>query len=149
MKNLIGTLFISLMIFAGIKCGKHVDDLPSDPVKVKRITLKEAITKANSACGFANPDESLRWLKDIIVKAEEDIETRNNLSNHIGRIYLHVYQNKPLFYIQMPLGSSGLPGHIFDCTGTTVTTSQNGDILSFPVEPQKHFQLIYSNVPPY
>ena len=143
MKNL-RILFVCLMIFAGINCSKQVDDLPIDPPIAKRITLKEAIAKANSACGFANPDESLQWLKDIIVKGEEDIETMKHMGNYKGIIYSTTYQNKPVFYIRMAMGSGGLAVYIFDCTGTRVTISPN-DVLAFSLEAQKGV-LIYSNV---
>ena len=78
MKNLLLIILFIIIILPGLKCTKGVSDLPDD-----QTDLKEVITKANKSCQSANPDQSLQWLKDIIVKAEEDKETKK-LMNQVG-----------------------------------------------------------------
>lgn len=139
MKNLILILFFTVLTFAGFKCSKNDSNLPVDPIK-------EVITKANTACGSMNPDQSLQWLKDIVVKAEEDKGTKKHLGKYMGKIFLTSYQNRPVFYITMNMGSGGLAFYLFDCGGTTVRVSPNDDVLAFSQTAQKG-ELIYTNVP--
>lgn len=140
MKPLLSFLLFTLMIFTGFKCSKNVSDLPSDQINIK---IKEVITKANAACGSMNPDQSLQWLKDIIVKAEEDKETKKHLGNYMGKIFSTSYQNQPVFYISMAMGSGGIAAYIFDCDGIAVKIEPND--VGFEQDAQK--TLIYSNVP--
>ncbi len=118
MKKIHATVLLSLMIFTGINYGKEDKDQSNERVPVN---FTEALSKANSACGSPLAEESLKWLKDIIIKAEEDVESRKYKGNYIGRIYLTSYRGKPVFYVQMVMGSGGLPGIFIDCSGTVVT----------------------------
>jgi hypothetical protein len=137
MKKVIPTLLISFIILTGINCTEKAENGPTDRVPVN---LGEVLTKANSACGFASPEESLDWLINIIIKGEEDIETGKHKGNYVGKIILANHQNKPVFYVQMMMGSGGLPARLFDCSGTAVTVGVEG-------YPQQG-ALIYSNLPP-
>ncbi|HUH33928.1 MAG TPA: hypothetical protein VLZ28_08230 [Daejeonella sp.] len=142
MKNLISILFLSVMIFSGLACSKSPADLPDEKINT---SLKDALAKASTACGSVNPDQ-LQWLKDIILKGEEDKETKKYMGMYGGKIFLTSYQNKPLFFIMMPMGSGGIFAYLFDCAGTTVKLSPTDDVLAFSAEAQKG-ELIYSNVP--
>ena len=142
MKNLISLLFLSLMLFSGIACSKSSADLPDEKINT---SLKDGLAKASTACGSVNPDQ-LQWLKDIILKGEEDKETMKHVGMYRGKIFLTSYQNKPLFFIMMPMGSGGIYAYLFDCAGTTVRFSPTDDVLAFSAEAQKG-ELIYTNMP--
>ena len=141
MKNLLLIILFIIIILPGLKCTKGVSDLPDD-----QTDLKEVITKANKSCQSANPDQSLQWLKDIIVKAEEDKETKKHMGNYMGKIFSTSYQNQPVFYISMALGSGGVAFYLFDCNGITVRISPSDDVVIFSQNAKKDI-LIYSNVP--
>lgn len=130
------------MIFTGLNCSKSNSDLPNNQLNE---TLKEAMTLANVPCGSSNPEQSLQWLKDIIMKAEEDKATKKYLGNYLGKIFSTSYQNQSVFYVSMAMGSGGLAFYLFDCNGITVKISPN-DIVTFSQNAQKG-KLIYSNVP--
>lgn len=55
------------------------------------------------------------------------------------------YQNQPVIYIQMALGSGGIFAYIYDCTGNSVSISEN-DLEDFVKQTQSG-KLIYSNLP--
>ena len=130
-------LFCTFLILAWISCSKEADNLPDERVPVN---LEEVLSKANAGCGFANAGQSLQWLEEIIVKGEEDIDTRKHMGNYLGRIFLTTYHDQPVFYVEMQMGSGGRPGHFLDCSGKAVAITA-GDY------PQKG-TLVYSNVPP-
>lgn len=141
MKPLLSFLLFILMIFTGLKCSKkNVSDLPGDQINIK---VNEVITKANTSCGSTNPEQSLLWLKDIIVRAEEDNRTKKHLGNYMGKIFLTAYKNKPVFYINMAMGSGGIAAYIYDCSGIAVRIEPAD--TGFEQVAQK--SLIYSNVP--
>lgn len=140
MKSLLSILLFTLIIGAGFKCIKNNSDLAGEQTN---IIIKEAITKANASCGSINPDQTLQWLKDIIVKAEEDKQTKKYMGNYMGKIFLTVYKNNPVFYISMAMRSGGIAAYIFDCNGTTVSI----DPADTGFEQVAQKSLIYSNVP--
>lgn len=142
MKPLLSILFFTLMVFTGLKCSKNDSNLQGNQLNV---TIKKTITMANVSCRSTNPDQSLIWLKDIIVKAEEDKATKKHLGNYMGKIFSTSYQNQPVFYISMAMGSGGIAFYLFDCNGITVRISPN-DVIAFSQDAQKG-TLIYSNVP--
>ncbi len=143
MKTLLSILLFTLTAVTGLKCSKDEFNLQGEQ---PNITIKEAITMANVSCRSTNPDQSLQWLKDIIVKAEEDKATKKHLGNYMGKIFATSYQNQPVFYISMAMGSGGLAFYLFDCNGITVRISPNDDVVAFSQGAQKG-TLIYSNVP--
>ncbi len=140
MKFSLAILFFTLMVFTGINCSKNAD-LSND-----LLTTEQGIAKANAACGSAKQDQSLQWLKDIIVKAEEDKQSMKHKGNYLGRIFLSSYHEKPVFYIKMTMGSGGLYFYAFDCKGIAVKFDSNDEMLAFSQYGQKG-TLIYSNVP--
>lgn len=142
MKRLLLILLFISMIFTGFRCTKNISDSPTDQVNLK---IKEVIAKANTSCESVHPDQSLQWLKDIVMKAEGDKRTKKYLGNYMGKIFLASYHNQPVFFITMMLGSGGLYGYRYDCNGDKVTIPQN-DIITFDQNAQKS-TLIYSNVP--
>lgn len=134
MKPLLGMLLFTLVIFLGLECRKGVSDLPGD-----------VLAKANVSCRSANPGQTLQWLKDIIVKAEDDKQTKRYMGNYMGKIFLTSYNNLPIFYIKMAMGSGGIYAYTYDCNGKNVFIEPN-DMSAFEQNAQKQ-TLIYSNVP--
>ena len=59
-----------------------------------------------------DPQENLRWLKELINKAEND-----NTGNYLGCIWLVSYKGKDFFVTNMMLGSGGVLYLMFDCFG--------------------------------
>lgn len=142
MKSLLPVLLLILLIFSVPGCSKKVPDVPNEQLAIK---LKEAITKANTSCGFMYPFISLHWLTDIITKAEEDKVTKKYMGNYMGRIFLSSYHNQPVFCITMMMGSGGLKAHLYDCKGRNAIIDRN----SVPDFDQMALNgiLIYSNFP--
>lgn len=136
------TIFYIIMLLMACNCtrNKNNSELQKQEIEVK---TKEALTNANTACGFANPEQSLLWLKDIIQKAEEDKLTQKYNGNYMGKIFLTSYHNQPVFYIRMALGSGGIFAYVYDCNGITVSISQNEMTTFEQNAPQG--KLIYSN----
>jgi hypothetical protein len=66
-------------------------------------------------CGVSDPAIDLIWLKEIIDIAE----THQNV-NYIGAIWAEEYLKNDVVYVEMSLGSGGLPGHWFNCDGTAL-----------------------------
>jgi hypothetical protein len=66
--------------------------------------------KDETICGVSDPGKELIWLKEIIDIAE----THQNV-NYIGAIWAEKYMKNNVVYVEMSLGSGGLPGHWFNC----------------------------------
>jgi hypothetical protein len=143
MRNLIWIILFGLITITGFACSKNVSDLAVDEAN---IPINEALAKANSACESTNPEQSLKWLRDIVIKAEEDKKTSKHMGNYMGKIFSTSYQNKPVFFITMIMGSGGLAYYVFDCDGSKVNIIQGQDEITFSDRAEKG-QLIYSNVP--
>ena len=67
-------------------------------------------------CGVADPATELIWLKEII-----DIAETHQDVNYIGAIWAEEYIKKDVVFVEMMLGSGGLPGHWFNCDGTALS----------------------------
>ena len=85
-------------------------------------------------CGVLNPATELIWLKEIIDLAE----THQDI-NYIGAIWAEEYLKNDVVYVEMMLGSGGLPGHWFNCDGTALIIIAGNR----PIATKK--QLIYKN----
>lgn len=79
------------------------------------LNCDRAEVKDETFCGVSDPGNDLIWLKEIIDIAE----THQNLF-YIGAIYDEEYLGIDVVYVEMSLGSGGLPGHWFNCDGTAV-----------------------------
>ncbi len=90
--------------------------------------------KNESFCSVSDPKTELMWLKEIIDIAE----THQNF-NYIGAIYAEEYLGKDVVFVEMSLGSGGLPGHWFNCDGTTMSIISGHS----PIATRKH--LIYKS----
>jgi hypothetical protein len=143
MKSYLQYLLCIFILFSGNNCSKK-DTFDSQSELNSRKT-QEVITRANTICGSANPEQSLQWLKEIITKAEEDRLTKKYGGNYMGEIRSTSYNNQPVFYIRMLLGSGGIYAYIYDCNGKTVTISTD-DMVEFEQNAQQG-QLVYSNKP--
>lgn len=86
------------------------------------------------ACGVSNPQKNIRWLKELIEKAEVD-----KTGNYLGTIWLEKYAGEDVFVIDMALGSGGVAYYCYDCKGTSFVPQS-------PLEMKKD-KLIYTNLP--
>ncbi len=143
MKSILSLLLVSLMIFSGFNCSKkNASVAPNEQILIK---AKEVVTKANVSCNTVNPELSLQWLKEIIIKAEEDKQTKKHRGNYMGKIYATSYRSQPVFSVQMALGSGGIYAYVYDCGGKTVYIEQS-DTSKFAQDTQNG-TLIYANAP--
>ncbi len=128
-------IFIILFIF-------HFNCSKKNNADLLNQQTEHAMAIAGTICGSGN--QSLQWLKEIISKAEEDKLTKKYDGNYMGKIITTSYQNQPIFYITMALGSGGIFAYTYDCNGKNVLISSD-DLTAFEQNAQKG-KLIYSNV---
>jgi len=97
-------------------------------------------------CGVNNPAKELRWLKDIITKADEDKATMAYKGNYLGEIYLERFRDQPVFVVDMMMGSGGIFMYLFGCDGERIKDVSSEEITTTIAGFQRK-NLIYSNLP--
>lgn len=103
------------------------------------LALQSCKEEDTSICGVDDPATELPWLSEIIVMAEID-----TTGNYQGTIYLEHYNNIPVFFTNMAMGSGGVIGYWFNCDGSTFTIDDQGKFLSFS-NSMKLNKIIYTN----
>jgi len=96
--------------------------------------------KEATVCGVDDPATQLPWLNEIITLAETD-----TTGNYYGTIYLEYYNNKPVFFTDMKMGSGGLIGYWFQCDGSTFTIDDRNEFLTFS-NNMKLNKIVYTNI---
>jgi len=127
--------FFLLLLFQGCK-----DEV--SPLEEKGIS-QNIVEKLNSVCGISD----LSWLEEIIVKAEEDNRSRTYQGNFIGTVYLEDYQNEPVIFVRMAMGSGGLYGYVYRCDGSSVNFDNDPSQVETFFSKMEKNQIIYTNVP--
>lgn len=108
----------------------------------KRVSQK-MMEQLKAACGTSD----LSWLEEIIVKAEEDKRSGTYKGNYMGTIYLEDYQNEPVIFVRMAMGSGGLYGYVHRCDGSRVDFDNDPrEVEAFFSQMNKN-QIIYTNGP--
>ena len=111
------TIFITLVIFTALQSCKKED---------------------TNICGVEDPATELPWLAETIALAETD-----TTGNYYGTIYLEYYEEIPVFFTDMKMGSGGVIGYWFNCDGSTFTLEQE-EFLVFS-NKMKLNNIIYTN----
>jgi hypothetical protein len=91
-------------------------------------------------CNVDNPATELAWIVDIISLAEID-----SVGNYIGTIYLEYYNGKPVFFIDMSMGSGGVIGYWFNCDGSTFKIDDQQEFIDFS-NGMKLNKIIFTNM---
>lgn len=112
------------------------------PMEEKGISQK-MIEQLKTACGTSD----LSWLEEIIVKAEEDNRSGTYQGNFMGTVYLEYYQNEPVVFVRMAMGSGGLYGYVYRCDGSRVDFDNDPRQVETFFSKMKKNQIIYTNVP--
>ncbi|MET0245072.1 MAG: hypothetical protein ABW174_16450 [Flavitalea sp.] len=136
-------LLVGIIAIASISgCGnKNINDQGQADLE---IITTQAVNKANLICNSPNPTISLKWLNEIIRKAEEDRVDMRHKGAYIGKIRSTSYGNEPIIYIKMLMGSGGLYAHVFNCAGERIMIPES-DVTFIP--KAEAGDVIYSNVP--
>jgi len=103
---------------------------------------QQMIDQLTIACGTSD----VFWLEEIIVKAEEDRRSRTHLGNFMGTVYLEAYQDKPVIFARMAMGSGGLYGYVYQCDGSRVDFDDDPSSVATFFSNMKKDQIIYTNV---
>lgn len=112
------------------------------PLEEKGISQK-MVEKLNKTCGTSG----LPWLEEIIVKADEDDRSGTYQGNFMGTVYLEDYQNEPVIFVRMAMGSGGLYGYAYRCDGSRVDFDNDPNQVESFFSKMKRNQIIYTNVP--
>ncbi len=131
-KILIYSSFL-ILLFQG--CREDVSPLEEEVIS------QEILEKLKNSCGTSE----FSWLREIIIKAEEDYKSRKYQGNFIGTIYLEDQQNEPVIFVNMAMESGGIYGYLYHCNGIRVDLDPSQVETFFP--NLKKDQIIYSNVP--
>lgn len=128
-------IYSSLLLLLFQRCKEEISPLEEDVISL------EILEKLNNTCGASD----FSWLREIIIKAEEDNRSRTYEGNYIGTIYLEYHQNEPVIFVHMSMGSGGLYGYLYHCDGSKVDLDPS-QVETFFSNLKKD-QIIYSNVP--
>jgi hypothetical protein len=123
--NKLMAVLLAIVVLAA--CEKNAGSSPTGQIGI-----------AQKACG-----SDMRWLENMIAKAEEDRKTRKYLGAYLGTIYLTKHNNRPVFMIDMMLNSGGLMFHAFDCDSQRVVIPD----INFYSDTKQRGTVIYSNFP--
>lgn len=77
----------------------------------------------------------LGWLDEIIEKAKTD-----KTGNYLGSIYFEQYQDQPVIFIDMAMGSGGVFGYWFYCDGNPVSFEDE------MMPPMTMKNILYTNI---
>lgn len=91
-----------------------------------------------NACGVINPQKNIKWLKELIEKAEID-----QTGNYKGTIWLEKYKGDDIFVTDMMMGSGAILYYYFDCEGESFVPENS---LEFAYNIKKNI-IVYSNIP--
>jgi hypothetical protein len=100
-----------------------------------------------TACGVTNPAENLPWLKEMIVKAEEDRLTKAHKGNYTGSIYQITWRGQDVFWTNFAMGSGGIGVRAFNCDGQWISKDFTPDETEEFIKVYNNNKLIYTNLP--
>lgn len=98
---------------------------------------KSYYNESISACGVKNPQKNIKWLSELIEKAEKD-----KTLNYFGTIWLEKYKGNDIFVTDMMMGSGGIAYYFFDCEGNSFVPE---NFLEFANNMKKDI-IIYTNL---
>lgn len=90
--------------------------------------IQNALRRAQSLCDR----NSMVWLSDMLIKAEEDRTGKTHKGNYIGVIALIKYKSQPVVYTNFGLGSGGIAFYLFDCNGNPVSCDADDEVGKIP-----------------
>jgi len=136
MKSVFVLFISSILVFGCQKAGKNE---PEEELQDIERAFQAALDE--SSCGRA----SLSWLRDLLVKAEEDRLSMAYNGHYVGVISMIRYRGNTLFYTDFALGSGGIAYYLFDCDGENIVITGEG-AGEIPNEAKKRGNIIYSSL---